>query len=166
MVPESEGVTRPMPDLPKRTLGRTGLNVTTLGYGAMELRGAPRGRDVTEQQAERILNAVLDSGINFVDCSIDYGLAEERIGKYISHRRDEYFLATKCGCLVGELERNPPPAGPNMRFPHVFTPENILAGVEQSLRRMNTDHIDLLQFHASPSKAQMEEHGALQTVLD
>src|SRR5437763_14358795 len=97
-----------MAELPKRMLGRTGMNVTTLGYGAMELRGAPRGRDVSEEQAQSILNAVLDSGVNFIDTSIDYGLAEERIGKYISHRRDEYYLASKSGCLVGELERNPP----------------------------------------------------------
>ena len=55
-----------MSDLPKRTLGRTGLEVTTLGYGAMELRGAPRGRDVGEDQAERILNAVLDAGISII----------------------------------------------------------------------------------------------------
>ena len=151
-----------MPELPKRQLGRTGLQVTTLGYGAMELRGGPRGRDIPEEQAERILNAVLDSGINFIDTSIDYGIAEERIGKYISGRRDEYYLATKCGCwaLPGE-----PPAGGSER-PHVFTPENIRAGIEQSLRRMKTDHVDLLQFHSSPSKHQLEEHGALQTVLD
>src|ERR1044071_7551259 len=99
-----------MAELPKRTLGRTGMDVTTLGYGAMELRGAPRGRDVSEQQAERILNAVLDSGINFIDTSIDYGVAEERIGKYISNRRDEFFLASKCGCIAGDLANNPPPA--------------------------------------------------------
>ena len=85
----------------KRELGRTGLQVTTLGYGAMELRGAPRGRDTTEAQAETILNAVLDAGINYIDTSIDYGLSEERIGRYISHRRSEYYLASKCGCLVG-----------------------------------------------------------------
>jgi len=155
-----------MPDLPKRSLGRTGLEVTTLGYGAMELRGAPRGRDTTEQQAERILNAALDAGINFVDTSIDYGVAEERIGRYISHRRDEYYLATKCGCLTGDLVDNPPPARGDGRFPHVFTPENIIRGVEQSLRRMNTDYIDVLQFHSSPSKAQLEEHGALDCVQD
>lgn len=155
-----------MPDLPTRQLGRTGLQVTTLGYGAMELRGAPRGRDVTEEQAQRILNAVLDSGINFIDASIDYGFAEERIGKYISHRRSEYFLATKCGCLSGDLEQNPPPPAPNQRMPHVFTPENIERGLEQSLRRMKTDYVDLLQFHASPSREQLEEHGALECVLD
>jgi aryl-alcohol dehydrogenase-like predicted oxidoreductase len=65
-----------MAELPKRTLGRTGMDVTTLGYGAMELRGAPRGREVSDEQASRILNAVLDSGINFIDTSIDYGVAE------------------------------------------------------------------------------------------
>ena len=68
----------------KRELGRTGLRVTTLGYGAMELRGAPRGRDVTEEQAKSILNKVLDSGINYIDTSIDYGLSEERIGRYLA----------------------------------------------------------------------------------
>jgi len=115
----------------KRELGRTGLQVTTLGYGAMELRGAPRARDITEQQAETILNEVLDSGINYIDTSIDYGLSEERIGRYISHRRAEYYLASKCGCLVGAL-----PAPRGQRGAHVFTRDNVVAGVEQSLARM------------------------------
>src|SRR5262245_23349251 len=147
--------------LPKRELGRTGLPVTVLGYGAMELRGAPRGRDVTEAQAEIILNAVLDAGINYIDTSIDYGVSEERIGRYIGDRRSEYYLATKCGCLVGA-----PPAPRGDRSPHVFTRDNILAGVEQSLARMHTDHLDVLQFHISPSRQTLEEHGALETVLE
>src|SRR5207249_2024400 len=67
-----------MADLPKRELGRTGLQVTMLGYGAMELRGAPRGRDVTEAQAETILHAVLDAGINYIDTSIDHTAAFAR----------------------------------------------------------------------------------------
>ena len=90
-----------MPQLPRRTLGKTGLEVTTLGYGAMELRGAPRGPEVSDTEAEKVLNAVLDSGINFIDTSIDYGRSEEMIGKYISNRRGEYYLASKCGCVVG-----------------------------------------------------------------
>jgi aryl-alcohol dehydrogenase-like predicted oxidoreductase len=155
-----------MTDLPKRTLGRTSLEVTTLGYGAMELRGVPRGRDVSEEQAERILNAVLDAGINFIDTSIDYGVAEERIGRYIGHRRAEYFLASKCGCLTGEQARNTPTAPAGQRQPHVYTAENIVAGVEQSLQRMKTEYLDLVQFHGSPSKAQLEEHGGLQALLD
>jgi hypothetical protein len=84
----------------KRELGRTRLQVTALGDGAMELRGAPRARDITEAQAETILNKVPDAGINYTDTSIDYGLSKERIGRYISHRRAEYYLASKCGCLV------------------------------------------------------------------
>ena len=72
-----------------------------LGLWSDGLRGAPRARDITEAQAETILNKVLDAGINYIDTSIDYGLSEERIGRYISHRRTEYYLASKCGCLVG-----------------------------------------------------------------
>jgi aryl-alcohol dehydrogenase-like predicted oxidoreductase len=150
-----------MADLPKRDLGRTGLQVTMLGYGAMELRGVPRGSDVTEAQAETILNAVLDAGINYLDTSIDYGLSEERIGHYVAHRRSEYYLASKCGCVVGAT-----PAPRGQRNPHVFTRDNIMAGVEQSLRRMKTDYLDVVQFHSSPSRQTLEEHGALDTVLE
>jgi aryl-alcohol dehydrogenase-like predicted oxidoreductase len=149
-----------MRDLLKRQLGRTGLQVTMLGYGAMELRGAPRGRDTTEEQAETILNAVLDAGINYIDTSIDYGVSEERIGRHISHRRSEYYLASKCGCLVGA------PAVRGQRSPHVFTRENVLAGVEQSLVRMKTDYLDVVQFHISPSKQELEENGALEALME
>src|SRR5215468_6125614 len=150
-----------MSELPKRQLGRTGLEVTMLGYGAMELRGAPRGRDVTDAQAETILHAVLDAGINYIDTSIDYGVSEERIGRYMADRRSEYYLASKCGCLVGA-----PSAPRGARSPHVFTRDNILAGVEQSLARMHTDYLDVVQFHSSPSRQTLEEHGALETVLE
>jgi aryl-alcohol dehydrogenase-like predicted oxidoreductase len=150
-----------MADLPKRELGGTGLQVTMLGYGAMELRGAPRAREITESQAETILNAVLDAGINYIDTSIDYGLSEERIGRYIGHRRDEYYLASKCGCLVGA---SPAPRGE--RSPHVFTRENIVAGVEQSLARMKTDHLDVVQFHSSPSPQTLGENGAVEALLE
>jgi aryl-alcohol dehydrogenase-like predicted oxidoreductase len=150
-----------MAGLPTRQLGRTGLQVTMLGYGAMELRGAPRGRDVTDQQAETILHAVLDAGINYIDTSIDYGVSEERIGRYVGDRRSEYYLASKCGCLVGA-----PPAPRGQTSPHVFTRDNILKGVEQSLVRMRTDHLDVLQFHISPSRQTLEQHGALETVLE
>ena len=137
-----------MPDLPKRTLGRTGLEVTTLGYGAMELRGAPRGRDVSEEQAERILNAVLDAGINFIDTSIDYGVAEERIGRYISHRRSEYFLASKCGCLAGDLattrRRHARASASRTSSP----PRTSSRASSRACARMKTDYLDLVQFHA------------------
>src|SRR6266513_4680269 len=119
-----------MSDLPTRTLGRTGLRVTQLGYGAMELRGAPRGRPIDDEQAKQILRAVLDSGINYIDTSIDYGLSEERIGKTLSSRRSEFYLASKCGCAVDQR--------PGERSDHIFTRENVIAGVEQSLKRLRT----------------------------
>jgi len=144
-----------MAELPKQTLGRTGLEVTTLGFGAMELRGAPAGPAVTDEIAEKVLNAVLDAGINFIDTSIDYGRSEELIGRFIAHRRSEYLLASKCGCVPG--------AG--MGAEHIHTADNIRAGVEQSLRRMKTDHLDLVQFHRSLTRREFEEHGALEAAL-
>lgn len=151
-----------MNDLPTATLGRTGLEVTKLGYGAMELRGGERARrDVDADTARAILNAVLDAGINFIDTSPDYGVSEELIGEHISQRRDEYFLASKCGCPV-----NQPPPAEGQRPAHVFTPENIRAAVEQSLRRMRTDHLDLVQFHISPSRDTLEENGAVDALAE
>ena len=142
--------------LEKARLGSAGPEVTRLGYGAMEVRAGDRGRPIEDDEAGRILNAVLDAGINFIDTSIDYGRSEEFIGRYISHRRDEFFLASKCGCPVGEQ-------GPGE---HVFTRDNIMAGVNQSLERMRTDHLDAVQFHSSPAREVIEQEDAIQTLLD
>jgi len=144
-----------MTELPRRMLGRTGFQVTTLGYGAMELRGTPSGPEVSDEAADKMLNAVLDSGINFIDTSIDYGRSEELMGRFVAHRRAEYFLASKCGCVPG--------AG--MGAEHVHTVANIRAGVGQSLRRLKTDHLDLVQFHRSLTRREYEEHGALEAAL-
>ena len=143
-----------MADLARRKLGRTGLEVTILGYGAMELRGAPRGPELTDQDAERLLNGVLDAGINFIDTSIDYGRSEERIGRFIAHRRREYYLASKCGCVVGGAQGE-----------HVHTAANVRHGIENSLRLLKTDYLDLVQFHRSLTLAEFEAEGALQEVL-
>jgi aryl-alcohol dehydrogenase-like predicted oxidoreductase len=126
--------------------------VTTLGFGAMELRGAPTGPDITDEQADRVLNAVLDAGINFIDTSIDYGRSEELIGRYIAGRRSEYYLASKCGCVPGARQGTE----------HVHTAENIRTGVEHSLRRMKTDCLDLVQFHRSLTRREFEAQGALE----
>src|SRR6478752_5510897 len=132
--------------LTKRTLGRTGLAVTDLSYGAMEVRGSRiwGGRPVTEEQAESILNAVLDSGINFIDTANDYGRSEEFIGKYLSHRRGEFYLATKCGCTVVHRDENTDDT------PHVWTRENLFRGLNESLQRMKTEAIDIMQLHNPP----------------
>ena len=144
-----------------RRLGRTGADVTILGYGAMELRGQPHGPAISDDDAGRLLNEVLDSGINLIDTSIDYGRSEELIGRYLGHRRAEFFLASKCGCLLG-----PPPPGARPPFPHDYSAGNVRSGVEQSLRRLGTDHLDLVQVHMSPSRAQMESERTIETLLN
>jgi len=141
-----------------RALGRTGADVTILGYGAMELRGGPRGPEIGDEDAGRLLNAVLDGGINLIDTSPDYGGSEELIGRCIGRRRDEFFLASKCGCLI-EL-----PAGVPPPYPHDYSPANVRADVEQSLRRLRTDRLDLVQVHMSPSKATLEENHTVETL--
>jgi aryl-alcohol dehydrogenase-like predicted oxidoreductase len=125
----------------------------------MELRGQPVGPPIDDDRAGRLLNSVLDGGVNLIDTSIDYGHSEELIGRHVGHRRDEYFLASKCGCLLGE-----PPEGATRPFPHDYGAENLRAGIEQSLRRLNTDRLDLLQVHISPSRAQLEADATVETM--
>lgn len=115
-------------NLPRAVLGRTNLNVTRLGWGAADRRVW------NEDLAESICNSVLDAGINYVDTANDYGRSEEFIGKLISHRRDEFYLASKCGCVPGGGS-------------HVWTEENAFRGLHESLSRLKTDYLDLMQLH-------------------
>jgi aryl-alcohol dehydrogenase-like predicted oxidoreductase len=145
-----------MSKVPRSTLGRTGLEVSKLGYGAMELRGTDHFPLLSPSEASALLNAVLDHGINYIDTSPDYGYSEELIGRHLAHRRDEFYLASKCGCPV-----EPPDVPHDQRKPHSFTRSNIRAGVEQSLKRLETDYLDVVQFHISPSRAVLEEHDSI-----
>ncbi len=129
--------------LPQNALGRTGLPVSKLGYGAMEVRGSRiwGGRPIEDSEAETILGAVVDNGINFIDTANDYGRSEEYIGRYLSHRRDEFVLATKCGCTVVHRDETTDDT------PHVWTKDNLFRGLHESLDRMKTDYVDLMQLH-------------------
>jgi aryl-alcohol dehydrogenase-like predicted oxidoreductase len=142
--------------LPKAKLGRTGLAVSRLGYGAMELRGVEHFARLSAAAASTLLNTVLDSGINYIDTSPDYGLSEELIGRHLAHRRGEFVLASKCGC---------PDEAPDtpyaLRKPHSYTRGNIRAVVENSLVRLRTDHLDVVQFHLSPARAVLEREDSL-----
>lgn len=132
-----------------------------LGFGSMELRGEPQGRALHESDVGRLLGDVLDAGVDLIDTSIDYGIAEERLGRHLAARRDEFFLATKCGCQADWR-----PAAPDERAPHDYRRANIVAGLEQSLRRLRTDHVDLLQVHLSPSVAVLERDDLIATLAD
>lgn len=147
-----------MPTTSTRPLGRTDLRVSRLGYGAMEIRGSRiwNGRDVSDAQAQRILEAVLDGGITFVDTSNDYGRSEALIGQFLAERRDAYSLATKVGCSMV-------PAGDHDETPHVWTRDHLLWNIEDSLKKLRTDHVDLLQLHNAT--VEQVEDGKLVDVL-
>jgi len=140
-------------------LGRTGHAATRLGFGAMELGGI--AGPLADAQVERLLQGVLDAGINVIDTSPDYQQSEELIGRFLSRRRDEFFLASKCGCLVGRQ-----PVLKDGKLEHDFSAANVRAGVEQSLRRLRTDRLDLVQVHSSPSRATLERHGTVEAMQD
>ncbi len=135
-----------MAQLSKAILGRTGLDVTRLSYGAMEIRSEWAGNDdrpLTETQAETVLNTLLDAGINFIDTADCYGRSEEYIGRFISHRRDEYYLASKCGCHPDHGQKHLGWVG------KIWTKDNVHRGVDDSLRRLKTDYLDVMQFHGA-----------------
>lgn len=138
-------------------LGRTGHAVSRLGFGAMELGGI--AGELPASQVERLLHGVLDAGINLIDTAPDYQASEELIGRHLAGRRHEFFLASKCGCLVDRV-----PELRGGRLEHDFSPANVRAGVEQSLRRLRTDHLDLVQVHSSPSRAVLEAHDTVGTM--
>jgi aryl-alcohol dehydrogenase-like predicted oxidoreductase len=142
-------------------LGKTNLKVTRLSFGAMEIRGSRiwGGRPVSDDQAKTILNAVLDEGINFIDTANDYGRSEEFIGKYIAGRRKEYFLATKCGCTVIRRDETTDDT------PHVWTRENLFRGLHESLERMKTEYVDVMQLH-NPPVEETEKNNLVEVLQD
>ena len=126
-----------------RRLGPTDLEVTRLGAGLFELSTLDSDAD-----AAAVLHAALDGGITFLDTAACYGDSEEKVGKAVAGRRDSFVLASKCGHQAGDAN-----AGE-------WTAATITASVEQSLRRLKTDHLDLLQLH-SCSKKVLERGEAL-----
>lgn len=115
----------------KRTLGRTELKIAPIGFGAMELMYTD------QKQADYLLNAALDNGINYFDTSREYPKSEERIGNAISHRRGEFILATKCCDNMTGI-------GPD----YIFDRKTCISNLEESLRDLKTDYIDVWQIHA------------------
>lgn len=129
-----------------RTLGRTGVQVSPLCLGAMMF--GPWGND-DRADAIRIIHRALDAGINFVDTADVYsgGVSEEIVGEALAGRRDDVFLATKFFMPMDADDPNQ--RGGSRRW--------IMREVENSLRRLNTDHIDLYQVHRPSPDTDMEE---------
>lgn len=148
--------------LEKRPLGATGLNVTLLGFGALEigrdwgLGGSDERRRPAEEEAARVLNAVLDSGINVIDTASAYHRSEERIGQAVSGRRSEYILASKCG------EHN---AEPDTYYD--FSYEAVKRSIDRSLDLLKTDVIDVMQIHFGPGpEAVLRDGGCVRAMKE
>lgn len=116
-----------------RTLGRTGLQVSKLGYGASPLGNEFGAADPLE--GERAVHCAIDLGINYFDVAPYYGrtLAETRLGAALAGRRDKVILATKCGRYdVNGFD---------------FSAARIRASIDESLRRLRTDYLDVFLAH-------------------
>ena len=126
-----------------RTLGRAGVKVSPLCLGC-----AYFGVRLNETEAIRLVHATLDAGVNYFDTSNAYvlGRSEEILGKAIKDRRDQAVVATK---VSQRMSRAPNDSG-SSRY-------HIMAQVEASLRRLDTDHIDLYQFHLRDLATPLEE---------
>lgn len=145
-----------------RELGRTGLSVSPVGYGAFKI-GRNAGVKYAhgyalpdDAEAERLLNGVLDLGVTYIDTAPAYGSSEERIGRFLSHRRREFTLSTK----VGERFEDG-------RSSYEFAAEAVRSSVQASLRRLKTDAVDILFIHAHAQDAAiLTETDVAPTVLD
>ncbi|MHC4636384.1 MAG: aldo/keto reductase [Planctomycetota bacterium] len=116
-----------------RTLGKTGMAVSIIGYGASPLGNVFGETD--EAEGVRAVSYAIDHGINYFDVAPMYGvtLAETRLGKAIKGKRDKIFLATKCGRY--DLDK------------FDFSYKRITESIDESLRRLQTDYVDVYQIH-------------------
>src|SRR5512140_1182218 len=124
----------------QRTLGNTGLTVSPLGYGAS---GNVGDGTLSESEAGMLLNRAVDLGIRVIDTARSYGLAEERIGRHLSWRRQDFVLSTKIGYGVEGFED--------------WTGPCIAAGIDRALRAMQTDVIDIVHLHSCPLETLQRE---------
>lgn len=135
----------------KVAFGDTGLQVSQLGVGLAEIGQELELSDV--DIVVSLINRALDSGINFLDTSACYDISEELLGRTVSSRRSEYVLATKAGHVTGGY------AGEE------WTYETISDSVDRSLRRMRTDHVDLVQLHTCTVEV-LEKGDAIRALQD
>lgn len=126
-----------------RTLGRTGIRVSPFALGAMMFSSFGNS---DQSEVGRMVARALDAGINFIDTADAYGESEEMLGEALKRRRDDVVLASKFARPIGE---EPNHQGGSRRW--------IITAVENSLRRLNTDHLDLYQMHRPDPETDIDE---------
>ncbi len=124
-----------------RKLGNTGINVSEISLGTWQV-GGKWGSGFDDKNAAYILNEAVDNGVNFIDTADVYenGQSERAVGKLIRSRKEKIYVATKCGRFIN---------------PHVnegYQPQSVRKYVEQSLKNMDLDCIDLIQLHCPPTE--------------
>ncbi|MFI7397248.1 aldo/keto reductase [Micrococcus luteus] len=133
-------------------LGRSGLTVSVVGLGCNNL-GRPGTATLEQAGTDAVVHAALDAGITFFDVADIYGaepgLSEERLGRALGARRDEVVIGTKFGMDMGGVAGDDGGARGSRRY--------IVRAVEDSLRRLGTDWIDLYQFHTPDPATPIEE---------
>jgi aryl-alcohol dehydrogenase-like predicted oxidoreductase len=134
-----------------RTLGRSGLRVSTLTLGTMTFGGQAQFRnvgDVQVDEARRIVDQAVEAGVNLIDTADVYsaGVSEEMLGEVLVGRRDQLLIATKARFPMGE--------GPNDAG---LSRHHVIRACEESLRRLQTDHVDLYQVHEWDGVTPLEE---------
>jgi aryl-alcohol dehydrogenase-like predicted oxidoreductase len=127
-----------------RTLGRTGIKVSPYALGTLMFATSVGNPDPDD--SARIIHKALDAGINLIDTADAYGDSEEIVGRALKGRRDDVVLATKVGRPTGD---DPNHQGASRRW--------IVTAVENSLRRLQTDHLDLYQIHRPDPSTDIEE---------
>ena len=132
-----------------RAFGRTGVQVSVACLGTMTFGWDPDDWGSTEARSREVLDAAFDLGVNFVDTADVYarGESESILGRWMGPRRDRIVLATKCH---GKMDDDDPNAGGNS-YRHV------VAACEASLRRLQTDRIDLYQIHRPQPEVPIDE---------
>ena len=137
-----------------RFLGDTGMEVTRLGVGLAAI-GEEESLE-TIDKVERVLITALDAGLNFFDTAECYFDSEEMVGRTISHRRSEFFLATKCG-------HGKPGVIPQGQADDDWSAQALIDSMDRSLRRLRTDYVDLFQLH-SCSRDELEKGDVIEAL--
>jgi methylglyoxal reductase len=156
-----------------RKLGKSGIEASVVGFGSWAIGGWMWGGLTDENEAVEAIHAAIDSGMNLIDTAPMYGFgaSEEIVGKAIYDRRDKVVLATKCGLIWHEGrgdfhcftdEKHPSKDG-KFKISRCLAPDVIRYEVEQSLKRLKTDYIDLLQTHWQDSTTPISE--TMETLL-
>jgi aryl-alcohol dehydrogenase-like predicted oxidoreductase len=125
----------------KRILGKTGFKISEIGLGTWQV-GGKWGDNFDHSNADAILNAAVDHGINFIDTADVYGdgESEKAVGRFVRSRTERIYVATKCGRKLSPHNDN------------AYQPGVLRKFVEDSLKNMNIERIDLIQLHCPPTE--------------